>query len=176
MNSVFIPSNGIGEIRLDSRDLYWYMLNSSYFNINKEIPFFKLLIDMASLRMRYFQRINANRIFLPQITMDFGHATTYFILGFNKLKELGKDLFATGDIETLDYCLEVYRQHLNHEKLDFFIAYKWELCKTLQTIERVLFNLELNLNKIFTIMYSIFPKKSKFRKDLQKTKNCLKMI
>ena len=40
MNSVFIPSNGIGEIRLDSRDLYWHMLNSSYFNINKEIPFF----------------------------------------------------------------------------------------------------------------------------------------
>ena len=122
MNSVFIPSNGIGEIRLDSRDLYWYMLNSSYFNINKEIPVFKLLITMASLRMRYFQRINANKIFLPQIIMDLGHATTYFLLGFNKLKELSKDLFATGDIETLDYCLEVYRQHLNHEKLDFLLV------------------------------------------------------
>ena len=48
MNSVFIPSNDIGEICLDSRDLYCYMLNSSYFNINKEIPFFKLFIDMAS--------------------------------------------------------------------------------------------------------------------------------
>ena len=109
MNSLFILSNGIGEIRLDSRDLYWYMLNSSYFNINKEIPFFKLLIEMASLRMRYFQRINANRIFLPQIIMDLGYATIYFILGFKKLKQLSKDLFATGDIETLGYCLEVYR-------------------------------------------------------------------
>ena len=127
MYSVFIPSNSIGEICLDSRDLYWYMLNSSYFNIDKEIPFFELLIDMASLRMRYFQRINTNRTFLPQIVMDLGHATTYFLLGFNKLKELGKDLFATGDIETLDYCLEIYRQHLNHEKLDFFIADKWEI-------------------------------------------------
>ena len=127
MYSVFIPSNSIGEICLDSRDLYWYMINSSYFNIDKEIPFFKLLIDMASLRMRYFQRINANRIFLSQIIMDLGHATTYFLLGFNKLKELGKDLFGTGDIETLNYCLEIYRQHLNHEKLDFFIADKWEI-------------------------------------------------
>ena len=53
--------------------------------------------------MRYFQRINANRIFLPQIIMDLGHAITYFILGFKKLKELSKDLFATGYIETLDY-------------------------------------------------------------------------
>ena len=70
--------------------------------------------------------------------------------------------------------MEVYRQHLNHEKLDFFIAYKWKLCKTLQTIERVLFNLELNINKIFTIMYSIFPKKSKFRKDLQKNEELFK--
>ena len=176
MDDMFIPSHGIGEICLDVRDLYWYMLNSSYFNIEKEISFFKLLVDMASLLMRYFQRINANRVFLPQIIINLGHATTCFMLSFNKLKELSKDLFATGDIETLDYCLEVYGQHLDHEKLDFFIAYKWELCKTLQTIERVLFNLELNLNKIFTIMYSIFPKKSKFRKDLQKTKNCLKMI
>ena len=40
MNSVFIPSNGIGEIRPYSGDLYRYMLNSSYFSINKEIPFF----------------------------------------------------------------------------------------------------------------------------------------
>ena len=41
---MFIPSQGISEIRLDVRDLYWYMLNSSYFNIEKEIPFFKLLV------------------------------------------------------------------------------------------------------------------------------------
>ena len=171
---MFIPSEAISEIRLDVRDLYWYMLNSSYFNIENEIPFFKLLVDMVSLRMRYFQRINANRVFLLQIIIDLGHVTTCFILGSNKLKELSKDLLAMGDIETLDYCLEVYRQHLNHKKLDSFIAIKWELRETLQTIERVLFNLELNLNKIFTIMYSLFPKNSNFRKDLWKTEELFK--
>ena len=144
------------------------MLNSSYLNINKEILFSKLLIDMASLRMRYFQRIKATRIFLPQTIMDLGHATTYFILGFNKLKELSKDLFATGDIETLDYCLEVYRQHLNHEKLDFLLLIN-ENKRLLKTIERTLLNLEFNLNKIFSFIYTLFPKNSKFRKDLQKT-------
>ena len=129
---------------------------------------------MASLRMRYFQRINANQVFLPQIIINFRHATTSFMLGFNRSKELSKDLFATGDIKTLDYCLEVYRQHLNYEKVDFFIANKWELHETLQTIERVLFKLELNLNKICTIMYSLFPKNLKFRKDLQKNKEFFK--
>ena len=63
MDGVFIPSHGIVEILLDVRDLHWYMLNSSYFNIDKETPFFRLLIDMASLRMRYYHRLNANRLF-----------------------------------------------------------------------------------------------------------------
>ena len=58
--------------------------------------------------MRYYQRINANQLFLPQIIIDLGRTITYFMLGFNKLKELSKDLFVTGSIETLDYCLEVY--------------------------------------------------------------------
>ena len=62
---MFIPSHGIGLIHLDVSDLYWYMLNSSYFNIEKEITFFKVLVDMSSLRMRYFQGINTNRVFLP---------------------------------------------------------------------------------------------------------------
>ena len=106
--------------------------------------------------------------------MDLGHATTYFILGFNKLKELSKDLFATGDIETLDYCLEVYRQHLNHEKLDFFIADKWEIKDCLKTIERTLLNLEFNLNKIFSFIYTLFPKNSKFRKGFQKAEELFK--
>ena len=129
---------------------------------------------MASPRMRYSQRIKANRIFLPQIIMDLGHATTYFILGFNKLKELSKDLFATGHIETLDYCLEVYRQHLNLEKLDFFIADQWEIKNCLKTTERALLNLEFNLNKIFSFIYILFPENSKFRKDLQKTEELFK--
>ena len=162
----FIPSHVIGEISLDVRDLYWYM-SLSYFITEKEIPFFKLLVGMASLRMRYFQKINANRVFLPQITINLGHATTSFMLGFNKLKELSKDLFVMGDIKTLDYCLEVYRQHLNYEKVVFFITNKWELRETL-------FKLELNLNKICTIMYSLFPKNLKFRKDLQKNKEFFK--
>lgn len=43
--------------------------------------------------------------------------------------------------------MEVYRQHINHEKLDFFITNNEELRETLARIERVLFNLELNLRR-----------------------------
>ena len=52
-NQVFIPSNGIGELYQDVFDMHWYYYESTLFNIDKEIPFMKVLLDMASLRMRY---------------------------------------------------------------------------------------------------------------------------
>ena len=97
---MFIPSYGIGEIQLDLQDMHWYMLNSSFFEIEKEIPFFRLLFEMASLRMRYYHGINANRSFLLQTILDLGNVTTWFILGFKKLKSLSNKIFLTSDIET----------------------------------------------------------------------------
>ena len=53
-NQVFIPSHGIGELYHDVGNMHWYMHNSSLFNFQKEIPFFKFILDMASLHMRYY--------------------------------------------------------------------------------------------------------------------------
>lgn len=86
----------------------------------------------------------------------------YLIVGFKTLKALTEDLFATIDIETLDYCMEVYQQYINCEKLDFFIANKDELKKALERLQRVLFNLKLNLERLLVIICSLFPKISKF--------------
>ena len=52
MNHVFIPSHGIGEVYVNLSDMYWYMYDSSFCNLKKEIPFFKLLLDIGSLYMR----------------------------------------------------------------------------------------------------------------------------
>ena len=49
MNSVFIPSHSIGEVYIDVFDLRWHMLRSSFYNFRKNIPFFKLFLDMGSL-------------------------------------------------------------------------------------------------------------------------------
>ena len=48
-NQVFNPSNGIGELYFDVFDMHWYHYESFFFNIDKEIPFLKLLLNMASL-------------------------------------------------------------------------------------------------------------------------------
>ena len=86
------------------------MHNSSLFNFQKEIPFFKLILDMASLRMRYYLRLNGNHLFVPQTLLDIGRISTYLFKSFITIKSLTEDLFCTGDIETLDYSMEVYRQ------------------------------------------------------------------
>ena len=137
---VFILSRGLGEIYLDLSNMHWYMHNSSYFNLKKEIPFFKILLDMASLRMRCYTRLNVNRLFLSQIILDVGKRSTYLIQSFFKIKSLCKDLFCTGNIETLNYCMEVYRQFNNQEPLDIFISDNWELRLALTKLRDELFH------------------------------------
>ena len=123
-NKVFIPSDGIGELYLDVFDMHWYHYKSSFFNIDKEIPFMKLLLDMDSLQMRYYHRLNGNRLLLSQtVIINIGHTSAILVKTFIKIKTLSEDLFFTGDIETVHYCKEVYRQYLNNKPLDFF--YIW---------------------------------------------------
>ena len=68
---------------------------------------------MASLRMRYYLRINDNRSFLPQTLLDLGRVSIYLLKSFIKIRILSKDLFCIGDIETLDFCVETYRRYIN---------------------------------------------------------------
>ena len=75
-------------------------------------------------------------------------------------------MFCTGDIETVDYCMEVYRQFLNNEPLDFFISGNWEIQLALQNIKLELFRFSEGLEILFILFYCLFPKKSKFRKNL----------
>ena len=47
-------------------------------------------------------------------------------------------MFSTGNIQTIDYCLEVYRQYTIGEALHYFLWNAWEIERTLS-----LFQLEL---------------------------------
>ena len=90
---------------------------------------------------------------------DIGRIFTYFIKSFITIKSLIKDFFSTGDIETLDYCMEVSRQWENREPFDFFIADKWEIRDALLKMQGELLNFRSYLESLFTLLYSLFPKK-----------------
>ena len=83
-------------------------------------------------------------------------------------------MFCTGDIVTVDYCMEVYTQFLNNEPFDFFIAATREIRDTLDKIDRELFNFQRHLEQLFRLFYSLLPKKSKFRKRLYETEQMFK--
>ena len=104
-NQVFIPSHGIGEMYLDVPDMFLYYYESTIFNIDKEIPFMKLLLDMSSLRMRYYVRLNGSAVSMPQVMLDIGHLSAKIVRSFIKIKDLSEDMFCTGNIVTVDYCL-----------------------------------------------------------------------
>ena len=93
MNRVFIPSHGIGEVYIDLSDMYWYMYDSFFYNLEKEIPFFKLLLDLGSLYMRCRMRLNVQEtdIYRRILMIDFRKESTYLLRSFMKIESLSED-------------------------------------------------------------------------------------
>ena len=118
--------------------MHWHLHESSCYNIDKEIPFLKLLLDMASLRMRYYSQLNGNRLLLPQAILNLGYNSAMLTKSFIKIKSLSEDFFCTGNIQTLNYCMKVYSQFLNNEPLDFLISGHWEIELACQNMKREL--------------------------------------
>ena len=150
MNNWFIPPNGIGELYLDVTDMHWYSYESFYYNFHKEIPFAKLILNMASLQMRYLTQLNGNCLLMPQTIPNLGNTSAMLTNSFIKIQSLSEDLFCTGDIETLRYCMEVYNQFLNKKPLDFFVSGCWKIEKFLVELEKVF------------LLNGLIPNKSKF--------------
>ena len=66
--------------------------------------------------------------------------------------------------------MKVYSQFLNNEPLDFLISGHWEIELACQNMKRELDKFIDELEKIFQTLFSLIPKNSKFRKNVNKTK------
>ena len=114
---------------------------------------------MASLRMRYYLRTNDDCSLLPQTLLDLGRVSTYLVKSFIKIRILSQDLFCTGDIETLDFCMETYRCYINKPPHAHNIFMKWDIPSTFKKVEDELFNFSFYLQALFSIILSIISKK-----------------
>ena len=148
MTNRFIPSNGVGELYLDVSDMHWYLYESSCYNIDKKIPFMKLLLDMASLQMRYYLQSNGNWLLLPQAILNFGYTSPMLTKSFIKIKSLNEDLFVHTTFKLLTIVWK-FSQFLNIESLDFFISGHWEIELAFQNMKRELDKFTDELEKIF---------------------------
>ena len=74
----------------------------SWYDIDKEIPFIKSLLDIANLRMRYYTQLNGNQPLLPQADLNLAYTSSMLNKSFIKINSLSKDFFCTGNIDTLN--------------------------------------------------------------------------
>ena len=79
------------------------------------------------------------------------------IEGFNRIRGLADDLFCTGDIQTIDYALEVYKQYVRNEDFDPFLYNSFEINLTLKV-------LKLELEKFYKNLEKFTPRLIKFLK------------
>ena len=77
-------------------------------------------------------RTNEN---LPQIITDIIKISTKIIKKLKRIQNLTDDLFCTGEIQTIDYCLEVYRQYIENEDFDPFLYNALEINLTLRSLK-----------------------------------------
>ena len=121
--TTYIPFGGIGEIEFVVRRKDWYKCDATEFNVDKTIPFIRLLIDLVCAGAKYYQnqtRLGRHKNY-PRLVIDIMKTATRLSRSFFKIKKLTDDMFSTGDIQTIDYCLEVYRQYTSGEVLDPFL-------------------------------------------------------
>ena len=80
------------------------------------------------------------------------------------------DLFCTGDIQTINYCLEVYRQYLDNKEFDPFLWNAIEIKLTLKSLQPELEDFYKNLEKLFIQLFKFMTYNGIFTKDPDKLK------
>ena len=89
----------------------------------KDIPFFKLILDIESLLYRYhagISSVTSQFIWERILIKDFDKIARSIIFTFEKIISLSDDLFCTGDIRDNDKCIKTYEQYINNEPFDFW--------------------------------------------------------
>ena len=64
-------------------------------------------------------------------------------------------MFCSGDIVTVDYCMEIYTQFLNEETFDFFIVGMWEIREALHKIHQELKIFKEKSEQLFRLFYNL---------------------
>ena len=164
MNGVFIPSRGIGEVYIDVFDMGWRMLSSSFSNFRKNIPFFKLLLDMGSLMMRCYIRLNQRETDAYNIILleNFKEKTTYLMRSYKKIESLSGKLIVTGDIEAYNHYMKVFDQYVQNGKRNFHDC--GEMNFTSVNLKDELNKFSFYLDDLLTTLFFFLPKK--FRKNI----------
>ena len=136
-----------------------------------------MLLDIASLRMRYYKNITIDeRIGILQIILDIAKHSAKLILSFLRIKNLSEDMFCTGDIVTVDYCMEIYRQFLSGELFDFSMVGMRKIREALHQIHQELKIFQEKSEQLFRCSIIYYLKTQNLEKILMTLRKCLMKI
>ena len=95
----------------------------------------------------------------PPLAVDILKTASKLACSFQKSEELTDDLFCTGDFQTIDYCLEVYRQYRSGEQFDYSLWNRWEIKRTLSGLHPEMIKSK-NLMKFYKQIKQLIQKQS----------------
>ena len=78
------------------------------------------------------------------------------------------DLFCTGEIQSIDYCLEVYRQYIENKDFDPFPYNALEINLTLRSLKHELEDFYENFEKLFIQLFKLLKYNGVFINDFYK--------
>lgn len=94
-----------------------------------------------------------------------------------KIESLSEDFFCTGDIDTNNYCLEVFEQYVQKQKLDFFLEESIEIWEILKLLVIEFKKFEKLLQKLMQIIFLFIPRNTREEKKIKTfKKNFIKEI
>ena len=127
--------------------------------------------------MRYYKNITIDeRIGILQIILDIAKHSAKLILSFLRIKNLSEDMFCTGDIATVDYCMEIYRQFLSGELFDFSMVGMRKIREALHQIHQELKIFQEKSEQLFRCSIIYYLKTQNLEKILMTLRKCLKKI
>ena len=109
---------------------------------------------------------------LPKIITDIIKISTKIIKNFKRTQNLTDNLFCTGEIQRIGYCLEVYRQYIENKDFDPFLYNALEINLTLKSFKPELEDFYENLEKLFIQLFKFLKYNGIFINDpykLEKT-------
>ena len=113
-----IKSQGIGEIFID--DWTCYAAEHFSFNRQKEIPFFKLLLEFNSLYLKYHRYLYEVNIFNRIIIREIYEESIELLVSFENLEKLCEGLYCTGQINNMYEVIISFYNFMDNEPFDFF--------------------------------------------------------
>ena len=126
MNSrrTVVKSQGIGEIFLDEWSDACDQADHFSFNNLKEIPFFKLLLQLNALYFKYRANIDEMSLFERILVNDLYIRNIKLMKSFEEITELCDDLYANGYIKNMTDAIISFYKYMDNVEFNFLIMVK----------------------------------------------------